>query len=234
MTNLKKPGRNKKIPIIGLGAGGHAKVVVDILQLMGKYEVIGLLDSDSKLASSSVLGVPVLGTDQLLEKFYKDGVRHVFLGVGAGGGSGKTIPRQSLFERAQRTGFEVVSAIHPQAIISPHARLGSGATVMAGAIINAGASLGLNVIVNTGAIVEHDCVIGDHAHIATGAHLAGGVSVGPLAHVGIGATVRQGLTIGQGAVVAAGAVVVKDVPAQIVVAGVPAVPLKSSKQLAYN
>lgn len=230
MTSKSMP--NKKIPVIGLGAGGHAKVVIDILRLMGEYEIVGLLDNDPK--ASAILKVPVLGSDELMAKIFKDGVRHAFVGVGAGGNFGKTLLRQDVFDLARHQGFAVVSSIHPKSIVSPSARLGRGVTIMAGAIINAGALLGYNVIVNTGAIVEHDCIIGDHTHVATGARLAGGVKVGQAAHVGIGATVRQGLTIGRGAVVGAGAVVVKNVAAQTVVAGVPAAALKRSKLLAYN
>jgi UDP-perosamine 4-acetyltransferase len=205
--------------IIGLGAGGHVKAVVEILRSCGGHEIVGLLDPNRQLWGTGIAGASVLGDDQLMPELYAQGIRGAFIGVG---GVGDTAPRRRLYEEACRQGFEVVSAIHPQAVVSPSVRIGKGATIMAGAVINAEARLGDNVIVNTGAIIEHDCMVESHAHIATGARLAGGVHVGEGAHVGLGASVRQGVRIGRNAVVGMGAVVLEDVPDEVVVAGVPA------------
>ena len=210
------------IRVVGLGAGGHAKVMVETLRAMGDFEIVWLLDSNRDLWNRHVIGVPVLGDDDQLPRIYQEGVRHAFVGVGS---VGDTSPRRRLYAMAREQGFDIVTAIHPAAIVSPSAELGHGATIMAGAVINAAARLGANVIVNTGAIVEHDCIVGDHAHIATGARLASTVNVGAGAHVGAGATVRQCITIGEGSLVGAGAVVVRDVLEGTVVAGVPAEPL---------
>jgi sugar O-acyltransferase (sialic acid O-acetyltransferase NeuD family) len=207
------------VRVIGLGAGGHAKVVIEILRSYESYELVGLLDPKPELRGKSVLGVPVLGDDGLLPALKGGGVGHFFVGLG---GVGDTRPRRRLFELALRHGMKPVDAIHPQAIISPSAVLGEGVTIMPGAVVNAGARLGANVIVNTGAIVEHDCVIGDHVHIATGARLASTVHVGDGAHIGAGATVLQCVRVGESALVGAGAVVIGDVSPGTTVAGCPA------------
>lgn len=211
------------VQVIGLGAGGHAKVVIEILQLVGGYELVGLLDLRQDLWGVDVLGVPVLKDDSLLPELYAQGVRHAFIGLGT---SGDTRPRKRLYTQVRRQGFQIVPAIHPQAAIAPSAKIGHGPTIMAGAIVNAAARLGDSVIVNSGAIIEHDCVIGDHVHVATGAMLAGNVHVGQGTHIGLGASVRQGIRVGCQAVVGAGAVVVDDVPDSVVVVGVPAGILK--------
>src|ERR1700690_1728491 len=149
---------------IGLGAGGHAKVVLETLAAMGGFELVGLLDPRAELVETNVVGIPVLGDDGLLGRQYDDGVSHAFIGLG---GAGDTRPRRRLYDLARSHGFEVVSALHPRAIVSPSAQLGVGATVFAAAVVNADAVLGEDVIVNTGAIVEHDCRIGDHVHVAS-------------------------------------------------------------------
>lgn len=207
------------IPVVGFGAGGHAKVVIEILRSLAEYEIVGLLETRRELLGTKVLGVEVLGDDSLIVELNQRGIDHAFIGVGT---VGDAQPRRQLYEKVTGSGFKIVPAIHAAAVVSSSAKIGAGPTIMAGAIINANAVIGDNVIVNTGAIVEHDCVIGDHTHIATGARLAGGVQVGPGSHIGIGAVVRQEIRIGAGAIVGAGAVVVRDVPAGKTVIGVPA------------
>jgi UDP-perosamine 4-acetyltransferase len=211
--------------VIGLGAGGHAKIIIEILRLLGDFEIVGLLDANPKGRGAGVLGVPVLGDDSLLPELFARGVRHAFVGLG---GTGDNRPRASLYLMVKRNGFEVISAIDPRSSIAPSAMVGEGVMVMPGAIVNADSRLGDNVIVNTGAIVEHDCTIGDHVHIATGARLGGGVTVLEGAHIGLGAAIKQGVQIGRYAVVGAGAAVIHDVADQATVVGVPARPLEKT------
>ena len=207
--------------VIGFGAGGHARVMIEILQQDATFDLIGLLDPDPELKGLVVLNVPVLGDDGCLEGLMERGIRHFFVGVGS---VGDASIRRRLFKQGLDFGMQPVFVCHSQAVISPTAQIGQGVTIMAGAVINSGVVIGDNVIVNTGAIVEHDCFLGDHTHVATGARLAGGVRVNTGAHIGIGATIRELIQIGDLAIVGAGAVVVKNVQSKTVVVGVPARP----------
>jgi len=209
--------------VIGLGAGGHAKIIIEILRLLGDFDIVGLLDANPKVHGTSILRVPVMGDDSLLPELLARGVRHAFVGLG---GTGDNRPRATLYMTARQNGFEVISAIDPRAIIAASAVLGEGVMVMPGAIVNADSRLGNNVIINTGAIVEHDCTIEDHVHIATGARLGGAVTVREGAHVGLGAAIKQGVQVGRNAIVGAGAVVIHDVADNATVVGVPARPLE--------
>lgn len=202
--------------IFGFGAGGHAQGVIDILQGQQRYRILGLLDSDSTLYGSKVLGVPVLGDDGLAEQMVEKGIRDFFLGLG------DMQLRLRIYTEALALGLQPLTVIHPSVICSPFASYGRGLTAMAGVLVNASARVGENVLLNTGALVEHDCCIGDHVHIAPRACVLGGVSVGEQTHVGANCTIRENIRIGSHVIIGAGAVVVKDVPDHTVVAGVPA------------
>jgi sugar O-acyltransferase (sialic acid O-acetyltransferase NeuD family) len=206
------------VPIVGLGAGTHAKSVLEAIRSAGRFEVTALVDDDPARAGTALLGFSVFGAEAL-ERLRADGVAHAFIGVG---GIGSSAGRRGVFERLLAAGFELPPIVHASAVVSPWAQLGRGTQVLAGAIVNTEAEIGDDAIVNTGAIVEHDCAIGAHAHVAPGARLAGLVRVGDSAHVGLGAIVIEGISIGAQSLVAAGAVVIDDVPEGARVAGVPA------------
>ena len=211
------------LPILGIGAGTHARSVLEAIRSAGRFEVVALADDDASRAGSELLGFPVVAAAEV-DRLRAEGVAHAFAGVG---GVGSSAARKQVFERLLAAGFEVPPIVHASAVVSPWAELGRGVQVLAGAIVNAGAVIGDDVILNTGAIVEHDCRIGAHAHVGPGARLAGLVVVGEEAHVGIGAVAIERIEIGAGALVAAGAVVVRDVPAGARVAGVPARAMRS-------
>jgi UDP-perosamine 4-acetyltransferase len=207
--------------LIVLGAGGHGRVVADVLRLMPDCDVMGFLDADAGLWGREIAGLLVLGGDDRMTGL-PAGTQFV-VGIGS---VGNTAPRVAAFERALAHGLEPGRAIHPSATVSQSATIGPGCALMAGSIVNPHATLGANVIVNTGAIVEHDCRVGDHAHVATGARMSGDVTIGRAAHVGAGATILQQITVGDRAIVGAGAVVIRDVAPGSTVTGVPARPAK--------
>lgn len=211
------------LPIIGYGAGGHSRVLLDMILLRGEFEIVGLIDDSVALHGQQINGSSVLGGRSLLPGLIERGIRHIFLGLG---GVGDNRPRARAFAELCSLGFQIVNVIHPAAVISKSVLLGNGIAVMAGAVINCGSQIGDNVIVNTGSVIDHDCRIADHVHIAPGAVLSGGVNVGAYSHLGTGARVRQSVTIGSGVIVGVGSAVVADVPDNCTVVGVPAKPLR--------
>lgn len=202
-----------------LGAGGHARVVLDAIGQLGwRDRVRGVLAPQVSDWQRERLGVPWLGGDEFLAACDPEGTILVN-GVGSVGRIGR---RASLFEEGRDLGFAFGAVIHPWAMVSAGATLGQGVQIMARGVVQTGACLAENVLINTGAIVDHDCRLEAHVHIASGAILSGGVLVGRGTHVGSGAVVRQGIVLGSGVVVGAGAVVVRDVRDGAVVMGCPA------------
>lgn len=216
---MTAPAVQAPVTCLVLGAGGHASVLIECLELRPATTIAGVLDPDRRLWGGTLLGVPVLGGDDRLDGLAASGVTHFVVGVG---GIGNNRPRQRLYEAALAAGLAPLVVRHPSSVVSSRAVIGAGSQLLPGCIVHTLASLGVNVIVNSGAIVEHNCVVADHAHVATGARLASTVRVGVGAHIGTGATILQCLRIGDWAVVGAGAVVIRDVPAGATVVGVPA------------
>ena len=205
------------MPLLVIGAGGHARVVVDVAEKQGRYRVVGFLDDRPSLAGTSFMGYPVLGGRDVLRR--EDLPSHAFVAIGA------PRAREAWQQHLEERGFQIATLLHPSSQVGREVVLGGGCVLMAGAIVNSGSRVGRGVIVNTAASIDHDCEVGEFAHIAPGARLAGGVQVGSRAHVGIGSCVLQNVVIGDDAVVGGGAAVVRSVPAGITVVGVPARPL---------
>jgi UDP-perosamine 4-acetyltransferase len=212
-----------KARIICFGAGGHASVVVDLMQLLaenGALEIVGLVAAEK---DSDVLGVPVLGTDEALADIVaRSSATHFTVALGSISGGGMVRPR--LFAAGLSAGLLPFTAVHPAASVARSAIIGPGATIMAGTVVQARAHIGANAIVNTRASVDHDSRVGDHAHLAPGVTCSGGVRIGENAHVGAGAVIIENIEIGAAATIGAGSVVISDCSAGTTVIGIPARP----------
>jgi sugar O-acyltransferase (sialic acid O-acetyltransferase NeuD family) len=206
-------------PVIVIGAGGHAGVLLHTLALLSR-RVLFATETDEGRHGHEVGGVEIRGGDDLVFDHPPEAVELV-------NGIGSTrVPqsRRTVFERFRSAGYRFASVVHPTAVIAPTASLGQGVQVMAGAVVQHNARIGDNALLNTRASVDHDCVIGEHVHVAPGVTVCGSVLIGAATHVGAGATILQGLHIGDRVLIGAGSVVVSPVPSDSQVLGVPARP----------
>lgn len=208
--------------VVILGAGGHGKVVLDILRAGGEYKVAGFLDANSTLVGSEINGVRVLGNVNLLPKLKHQKIRGAFVAIG----DNRT--RESYSQLIMDAGLELINAIHPAATISLGARIGRNVLVAAGAVVCTDVVIEDSAILNTACAVDHECEIGKSAHICPGAVLAGRVRVGHGAFIGLGAQILPCLSVGDRAVVGAGATVIRDVLAGATVVGTPARVLRAA------
>ena len=209
---------DSSLEVLLVGAGGHARSLLEVLRQQRGVSVLGILERDREKWGQTLAGIEILGADDRITTFDPGRVQLV-------NGLGSThLPtaRKSLFERWHQRGYRFYSVVHSSAVVSPTAILGEGVQVLALSSVNTSAFVGADSIVNTGAIVEHDCHLEAHVHVATGARLAGNVRVGSGCHIGAGATLIQGVTIGAETVIGAGAVVTADIAPRSVAVGVPA------------
>ncbi|EFM22491.1 acetyltransferase [Selenomonas sp. oral taxon 149] len=209
---------SKDMPVILLGSGGHAKVVLDLL-LENGFTVCGMTTADPVVLRESVWrGIPVLGDDDALASYPPESYV-LASGIGSVG-----IPtmRMQIHRHMKAKGYFFPPLIARSAIVKGGAVIGEGVQIHAGAVVQTDAVVGENAVVNTRAVVEHECVIGQHSHVATGAILCGQVTLGSCVHVGAGATIRQCTTIGENVCIGAGSVVTSAIDAPGIYYGVPA------------
>lgn len=199
-----------------IGAGGHARVVYEILSTDHNVEVEAFVDNTPRGSNEEIMGVPVVGPHSEVAGYVDDGVGGVIIAVG------DNEIRADHFETFIRRGLTPVNAVHDNAHVSPHATIGEGVVVQSSAEVMTNARIGDNTIVNTGAIVEHETTVGDNAHIGPGSAIAGRVEIEDGVFIGMGCDVKEHVHIGKEAIVGAGSVVLEDVPAGSMVAGLPA------------
>lgn len=202
--------------VIILGAGGHGRVVLDVLLQARQLKPVGFLDNNQQLHGRRVDGLTVLGGVEQLERLRKQGIEGAIVAIGDNG------IRRALGTVVEQSDFQLISAIHPSAQLASSVSLGKGILVAAGALVCAHCQIGDYAILNTGCIVDHESMIGTAAHVCPGVRLAGHVTIESGAFVGIGATVVQNVHVGFESVIGAGAVVTRDVDPMTTVVGVPA------------
>jgi sugar O-acyltransferase (sialic acid O-acetyltransferase NeuD family) len=220
-TSIRKNIKN----IVIVGASGHAKVVIDIIELQKQYTIVGLLDS-YKPKGFKVFNYKVLGTEGLIpELMASNTIQGGIIAIGDNSQRQKIAYKiKSIYPR-----FQYIIAIHPKAIIGKDVKIQVGVVVVAGVIINSPSVIEEHCIINTNASVGHDCHIKAFASIASGSTLGGHVVVESKAIVSLGAIVLNNCHIGANAIVGAGGMLTKNLKANTVAYGVPAVPIRMRK-----
>lgn len=199
--------------ILVYGAGGHGKSVIDLLRVLNKYRIVGIID-DGLTPDKRIMDLPVLGGHEALVGLRKTGIGH---SVNAVGGIGNIAMRIRVFDYLIEQGFDCPAIVHPTAYVESSAEVAEGVQVFPHAYIGSEAQVGFGCIVNTSAVVSHDCVLKDYANISPGVLLAGGVQVGEGVLIGMGTTINLNVCIGDGARIGNSSVVKSDVPAGAVV-----------------
>jgi sugar O-acyltransferase (sialic acid O-acetyltransferase NeuD family) len=187
---MSKPG------LILIGAGGHARACIDVIEHLDVFEIAGLIGTAEEL-QHECMGYRVIATDDDLSKLAKQ-YQYAIITVGQ---IESALVRQRLYGQALLLGFKLPTIISPTAYVARHAVVGDGTIVMHGAIVNACATVGNNCIVNTNALIEHDVIVGDHCHISTGTIVNGAANIGLGSFVGSGSVIKQGIALGSNCVV---------------------------------
>jgi len=195
-----------KKKIILIGAGGHAKSCIDVIESEGKFKIVGLIDNLKKIGTK-ISGYEVMGKDKELEKF-KNLANYAFITIGQ---IKSPNLREKSFNTLKKYGFKIPYICSPKSIISKHSKITEGVIVHHGAIINSGTEIGRNCIINTNSLIEHDCKIGEFSHISTSVVINGDAVIGKRTFVGSGSIIKNSIKIRGNSIIPMGSRIFKDI-----------------------
>lgn len=192
--------------IVLLGFGGHAKSIIDTIETLKKYEIVGISDVVEK-QGERYRKYSVAYQDEQLEYLFDAGIKNLFISVGY---MGNSHIRNELFLLAKKIGYSFPPIIDPTAIVAKDVIIEEGVFIGKSAIVNADAKIHKMAIINTGSIIEHESEIGDFTHIAVGTVICGQANIGNNSFVGSNATIIQNIQVGNDVIIGAGCVVRKN------------------------
>ncbi len=204
---------SKEKPVIVLGAGGHAKVIIDILS-QRKIKILGVATlNNSKIENHEFKNFT---DEEVIANFDSEEINLVN-GLGSLPNDNK---RYELSKKYLDSGFKFISITHTSSIISKNTKILDGAQIMAGAIIGPGTNIGEGTIVNSQSSIDHDCEIKNYSHICPGVVCSGNVRVGSFVHISTGVSIINNINIGDNSIIYPGVTLVKDVPKNSIVKSV--------------
>ena len=212
--------------IVIIGASGHAKVIIDIIEKENIYKIKGLLDDRAEEMEDTFCNYNLIGkTSDLPGIMEKENIYSGIIAIG------DNWIRYKVLKKIKEIApdFSFINAIHPSSEIAGNVKIGKGNAIMAGTVINSDSRIGDFCIINTGASIDHDNCIEDFASIAPGVTTGGNVSIGSFSAVSLGASLIHGISIGEQTVIGAGATVLKNIPSLVIAYGTPAKVIRDRK-----
>jgi sugar O-acyltransferase (sialic acid O-acetyltransferase NeuD family) len=193
----------KKIKVLVIGSGGHAKSCIEVIESMKKFKIIGLID---KKINKRIGKYKVLFNDKDIQKIKKN-TKNLVLGIGSLDNLKK---RNIIFQRFKKLGFQFPKIISNNSTVSKNASIGEGTIVFNHVLINTGSVIGKNCIINNKSLIEHDAIIEDHVHISTCVTINGNCKIGQNSFIGSRAVLKNDITIKKDSFVKMGSIIKKN------------------------
>jgi len=205
--------------LIVYGAGEFGSLIANVLSYHNDLEIVAYGDDNPQKTADHIEGAPVFGQKDLLNFAKQNNIKLAITAIG------NNTVRAEKFNLLKNTGFQMISIIHPQALIDTKVSYGDNVIVEMGTAIHTHSKIGNNVFLGGEALIGHHNTIGDHVLVGGNVSFGGSVVVEDYVSLGVGASIKPGIRLGEGSVIGVGAAVIKDVEPGTTVVGVPAKPI---------
>ena len=205
--------------LIVYGAGEFGSLIANVLSYHNDLEIVAYGDDDPQKAADHIDDIPVFGQKDLLNFAKQNNIKLAITAIG------NNTVRAEKFNLLKNTGFQMISIVHPQALIDTKVSYGDNVIIEMGTAIHTHSKIGNNVFLGGDALIGHHNVIGDHVLVGGNVSFGGSVVVEDYVSLGVGASIKPGIRLGEGSVIGVGAAVIKDVEPGTTVVGVPAKPI---------
>ena len=211
--------------IILIGSSGHARVIIDIIEKVNLFSIAGFIDSFRK-SGEETYNYPVLGSETDIPHLI---AKHKITGYIVAVGDNWTRKKMNDKVASLDLGLNLISVIHPSAVIGKNVSIAEGTVIMAGVVINSDSSIGRGCLLNTSSSLDHDCRMEEYSSLAPHATTGGNVSIGAFSSVSLSACISNKLTIGKHTIIGAGSVVLENIPDLKLAFGTPAKVIRERK-----
>jgi len=205
--------------LIVYGAGEFGSLIANVLSYHDDLEIAAYGDDDPQQTADHIDGTPVFGQKDLLNFAEQNNIKLAITAIG------NNTVRAEKFNLLKNTGFQMISIVHPQALIDTKVSYGDNVIIEMGTAIHTHSKIGNNVFLGGEALIGHHNIIGDHVLVGGNVSFGGSVVVEDYVSLGVGASIKPGIRLGKGSVIGVGAAVIKDVEPGTTVVGVPAKPI---------
>jgi len=205
--------------LIVYGAGEFGSLIANVLSYYDDLDIVAYGDDDSQKTADNIDGTPVFGQKDLLDFAKQNNIKLAITAIG------NNTARAEKFNLLKNKGFQMISIIHPQALIDTKVSYGENVIIEMGTAIHTHSTIGNNVFLGGEALIGHHNTIGNHVLVGGNVSFGGSVIVEDYVSLGVGASIKPGIRLGKGAVIGVGAAVIKDVEPGATVVGVPAKPI---------
>jgi UDP-perosamine 4-acetyltransferase len=194
----------KKINFV-IGAGGHARTVLENLYIQKKKN-INLYDIRFYNKNKNyILENKVIGDFKNIKKNKISAKNNFYLAIG------DNKIRKKIFFFLSKKKAPLPNLISKTSYISNFSNLGFANFINHFSFIGSNVCIGNNNIINTKSLIEHDVKIGSHCHVCPEVKIAGGTSIANDVFIGIGTIIINNIKICSNVTIGAGSLITRDI-----------------------
>ncbi len=197
----------EKKEIIIFGNGEIAKLAYFFFNRFSDYKVVAFSVDEKNLKSNSFLDLPLVNVEEL-SKIYPPENFDAFIALSY---NKLNLMREEKYLYFKSLNYDLVSFIHPSAIISDDVVIGENCFILENQLIQPFSKVDNNVTMWSGNHIGHGSVISSHSWISSQVVISGNVNIGKRCFLGVNSCLRDNINIGDDVMIGMGANVTSNI-----------------------